>query len=258
MTQLYQSIIVPLDGSAVAERALPIAIALAERFGAVVRLPVSWARTRALHRRSTTSITLPVPWVRMPMRFRRSWWMSLQRGYEKPSPMPRMRFSACRSHGRSGLGSGVLGSVAESVLRTSLDPVLLVGPHARLEGDLHWETLLATFDGSSRSEAVLPLAADWAEALGMRLILANAIDPQTEKQMGGFDVLDTNYVKGLMPRIQRPVCRIGLRRLTREGCRQGHRAIRGGCVRFRDRNDDSWPFRTGPPRRGEHHDDGRA
>jgi nucleotide-binding universal stress UspA family protein len=201
---LYESIIVPLDGSTAAERALPIAIALAERCRAVVRLLRIVGENESIApaidylddaARSLGSHIHALPPVVMD---------DAAEGICETVAYASHPLVCMSSHGRGGLGRAALGSVAESVIRQSDQPVLLVGPHVRVEGNLPWETLLGTFDGSSRSEAVLPLAADWAEALGMRLILVNAIEPETEKQMDGFDVLDTNYAKGLLPRVQRP------------------------------------------------------
>jgi nucleotide-binding universal stress UspA family protein len=74
------------------------------------------------------------------------------------------------THGRTGLGHATLGSVAEAVVRGSAGPVLLVGP--RVEpggGDLADGDLVLTVDGSEASEAAVPVAAEWARALDLRV-----------------------------------------------------------------------------------------
>jgi nucleotide-binding universal stress UspA family protein len=80
---------------------------------------------------------------------------------------------AVGTHGRTGLGRVLLGSVAETVLREAPCPVLTVGP--RLVGDPKWalkikEVLFAT-DLSEGSGAVLEHAVSLAQENRARLII---------------------------------------------------------------------------------------
>jgi nucleotide-binding universal stress UspA family protein len=77
------------------------------------------------------------------------------------------------THGRSGVGQAVLGSVAEAVVRASRRPVLLIGPS--VERGVwqfgHWfvdGNLLVPVDGSEASEAVVAVASEWAGMLHLR------------------------------------------------------------------------------------------
>jgi nucleotide-binding universal stress UspA family protein len=82
------------------------------------------------------------------------------------------------THGRGGLAQAVLGSVAEEVLRKSPAPLLLVGPDLERGA---WESpewfadghILVALDGSEVSQAILPVAAEWARLLGLRVELVH-------------------------------------------------------------------------------------
>jgi nucleotide-binding universal stress UspA family protein len=80
------------------------------------------------------------------------------------------------SRGRGGLGCLLLGSVAETVVRTAAVPVLLV------RGELSWRpgslgTIVAALDGSDLAEGILPVVARLAGALDLGLELVRAIEP---------------------------------------------------------------------------------
>ncbi|HSL57668.1 MAG TPA: universal stress protein [Acidimicrobiales bacterium] len=80
------------------------------------------------------------------------------------------------THGRGGVGRAVLGSVAEEALVDAGVPFVLVGPHHQT-GPLAGPVLLA-IDGSLRSESVVPLAAEWSRRLGAELWVVSVIDPR--------------------------------------------------------------------------------
>lgn len=75
------------------------------------------------------------------------------------------------SHGRSGLGQLLLGSVSEAVVRELGRPVLVVGPAGgRPVPD---GRIVVPLDGSDAAETIVPEAARWAVAFGSRLVLAH-------------------------------------------------------------------------------------
>ena len=79
------------------------------------------------------------------------------------------------THGRSGLGRVLIGSVAETIFREASCPVLTVGP--RLMGDPKWslkirEVLFAT-DLTPCSDAALPYATSLAQENRARLVILN-------------------------------------------------------------------------------------
>lgn len=79
------------------------------------------------------------------------------------------------THGRSGLGALVHGSVADAVVRTADRPVLLVpvrgGSHPEISGD----TILVPVDGSAAAEIALGRAAELARELAIPLTVLRAV-----------------------------------------------------------------------------------
>ena len=102
------------------------------------------------------------------------------------------------THGRSGVGKVLMGSVAERVFRQALCPVLTVGPSVSGEpssiADLH-EILFAT-DFSPESLSALPYAISLAEEHDARLYLLHVaespMDPEAE-------VLVKSRMRNLVP-----------------------------------------------------------
>lgn len=81
------------------------------------------------------------------------------------------------THGRTGLARVVLGSTADTIIRSAARPVILVGPHAA--APTSFEAILACVKTSSpESCSVVPTAVEMARTLGARLWLV-------EVQSGG-------------------------------------------------------------------------
>ena len=82
------------------------------------------------------------------------------------------------THGRSGFGRWIYGSVADQVMRRSSVPVLLVPPACRLS----WPRdrpprILVPLDGSELARDVLAPAEHLAEALGAEIVLLRVVEP---------------------------------------------------------------------------------
>lgn len=148
MTNPTAPIIVPLDGSLLAESALSLAEGLATTFGNPLRL------VRAIERPHNASVSLENPILLAKIE---EWTIEETRSYlqrkqrevvsrgvratiESSTGSPAWFIDECvqahqaglvvmASHGRSGLGRFLLGSVAQTVLRESDVPVLLVRLH---------------------------------------------------------------------------------------------------------------------------------
>lgn len=86
------------------------------------------------------------------------------------------------SHGR-GRSAGILGSVASEVVARTREPVILIGP--RVERRSPVERLVACVDGSRDSEDVLPVAAGWAGSLGAPLSIVTVAEPLPEPVSAG-------------------------------------------------------------------------
>ena len=80
------------------------------------------------------------------------------------------------THGRSGLNRFLLGSVAEKVLRGTVNPLLLVRAteEARPSGEATLKSIIVPLDGSKLAETVLPMAAGLAKKLDLEVVLFRA------------------------------------------------------------------------------------
>jgi nucleotide-binding universal stress UspA family protein len=96
---------------------------------------------------------------------------------------------ALATHGRTGLKRLLLGSVAERVIRKSRVPVLVVRPFWSYEllpvqkdaGEAHpLRTILLPLDGTSFSPSIVSPVTDMAALFGSRLVLLHVVDPKED------------------------------------------------------------------------------
>jgi nucleotide-binding universal stress UspA family protein len=181
---MLKTILVPLDGSALAEEALPYACTLS--IPTAARLILMRA-SYALHQEQLIKVAEDylAPHV-LNLR---------QRGFQTESTVfdgdaaqgiveEARRNDAdlvvMVTHGRTGPGHWILGSVAEAVLASCSVPVLLVRAWQQPKTALLLEDqprLLVPLDGSAFAEGALQTAAALAEDLGAELILTRVDRP---------------------------------------------------------------------------------
>jgi nucleotide-binding universal stress UspA family protein len=102
------------------------------------------------------------------------------------------------THGR-GRSELFTGSVANSILREITSPVMLVGPHCdpsrfRVDG-----RIIVSADGSSTSEAILPVATAWAIVTHSAVEVVSVVEPEVAR-IGGQshgDIAESAYVHRL-------------------------------------------------------------
>jgi nucleotide-binding universal stress UspA family protein len=97
------------------------------------------------------------------------------------------------THGRSGLDRWLLGSVAEKVLRGASAQVLLVRATEKVQpgGDKHFNGVIVPLDGSALAEQVLPYVADLAIHLNLSVRLFRAYEvPYVIYEAGGSSGVD--------------------------------------------------------------------
>ncbi|HEX7233106.1 MAG TPA: universal stress protein [Candidatus Binatia bacterium] len=103
---------------------------------------------------------------------------------------------AMATHGYSGLNRWLLGSVAEKVLRGSVNPVLLV---RATEKPISWDmpvlkSLLVPLDGSEMAETVLPIAGALAKSFDMEVTLLRVYGVPYGAYAAGDGFCDTTQV----------------------------------------------------------------
>jgi len=201
----YRSIVVPLDGSALGEQAIPLAVAIAERAGARLRLVL--VSIPALPPTTMPPLTAEVRKLYVSLeaearRSERAYLASIadQLGKQSASlaissrtlrgPVAHALLEYIRqsrsdlvvmtSRGHGGLRRLWLGSVADAVIRGSSAPVLLVRPeeHAPPRPVLeNLSQILVSLDGSALSETILEPAKGLAALAGAELMLVEVIQP---------------------------------------------------------------------------------
>jgi nucleotide-binding universal stress UspA family protein len=203
-----RTILVPLDGSSMAERAVPLAIELAQRARSKIRLvlvhqsliaPV-YPGTERLY----TSIELSVR--KSEREYLRRWADRIRESSNRPvtavtltgSIAPALEEYArdnsvdlvvMATHGRGPLRRAWLGSVADHMVRSSEIPVLLVRSAEAQPAETPTAQLgniLVPLDGSPLAEAVLEPAMALARAWDVELGLVQVIEPlvfPTDSQM---------------------------------------------------------------------------
>lgn len=87
------------------------------------------------------------------------------------------------SHGRGAIGRFVSGSVADRVVRHAPVPVMIVGPEGDLAAGATVKRVVAPVDDSELSRAALPVAAELAQRCGAPVEVIHVVVPATELTM---------------------------------------------------------------------------
>jgi nucleotide-binding universal stress UspA family protein len=197
-------ILVPLDGSSAAERAMPVAAAIARATNSTLRI---------FHAMELE----PAPTVAEFDRAR-DLFVSYARGVTSRSCVPAMQHQpevdirigsptstilegalessmvVIASHGRGGFSAAMIGSVADKVVRGAQVPVLVV-PALRYAAPLEGAPILIAVDGSEASELALIRGRRLAAALHspVTLVRAFSVPPPVGAEFAYYpmDLLDT-------------------------------------------------------------------
>jgi nucleotide-binding universal stress UspA family protein len=171
---VVEAILVPLDGSEFAERALPVASRLAGQLDAEVHLFSAVEKEDDIPGReadlSRAAGRLEGVTVREEVV------VDLDPAGAIHEALKRIGNAvACMSsHGRAR-SAAILGSVANEVLARGHDPLVLVGP---LFEDRPGRTgVFACVDDTPASASLLPVARNWANMLGERLLVVTVAEP---------------------------------------------------------------------------------
>jgi nucleotide-binding universal stress UspA family protein len=194
----FTHLLVPLDGSVLAESALPIARLIASSQGAELTLMMvllpddqpGWTRGPATYlQQAARPIRAAGVVVNTTLRVGAPSEAILTLSRECSADLVVMA-----THGRSGVTRVIFGSVAGSVLRSSAVPILLVHPNQRQTERLR--TILVAVDGTPGGTMALAAAVPLARARAAKLVLVRATVPlpvwlyePTSDQISGPDPL---------------------------------------------------------------------
>jgi nucleotide-binding universal stress UspA family protein len=169
-----KTLLVPLDGTPCSDRALPVAEQLAERLDAdTVVITADLNDDGAVPEPQLRDVR-PVPGHSVRVEVVRS--LTVPDAVRAVADDANDPVICMATHARSMLGHALFGSVAEEIVRGLAVPAVLVGPASdttlRASGPL-----LVCHDGSMASDAIVPVARDWAHALGTNIVLAHVFHP---------------------------------------------------------------------------------
>jgi nucleotide-binding universal stress UspA family protein len=195
---MFKHILLPLDGSSLAERVLPHAIAMSKAFNSQVTL------LRVIHKGSeedTNNIVNPMAW-QMRKSEAEAYLYSVQNRLEDVEVDSKIRIMEgnpaqqiiefarneavdliiLSSHGSSGVSAWNINSTVQKVLLRAFMPVMIIRAYIE-EYDsllgLKYERLFLPLDGSKRAECILPLAKSISEAQDSKVFLTHIIETPT-------------------------------------------------------------------------------
>lgn len=174
--QMYDRILIPVDGSEPSTTALKAGERLAARWDADITV-------LTLLSRSDAGLGLSETFNGEAERIRRHRSVEIRSlSYSVPDDIA-AEFDAVdntlvvmstRARGRSAALSG---NVAENVLRLVRHPVVLLGPSVEVADDWPNGPLLVCTDGSDFADSISPLAASWSLELDLEVTVVGVIDP---------------------------------------------------------------------------------
>ncbi len=168
--------VVPLDGSPFAERAVPIAGALAQRVGGKLVLVSATSGGPLEPRTYLSEVAARYPDLSVETLV-----------HDDDAPVDAIlkvvgdsddRILCMTSHGRGRLRWAILGSTAEDVVRRSDRPMLLVGRHCRDDFLTPDARMLACVDGTDDGDRFAPVVLEWAAQLGLSTDAAVVVNPR--------------------------------------------------------------------------------
>jgi nucleotide-binding universal stress UspA family protein len=187
-------ILVPLDGSPLAEGAIPYAVALASGLGERIELLTVWegnerdlgdtfpAMATEIGEKADEYFSNYLEGIRARIGGGAQVATHVASGASAATILGRAdeigaRVIVLATHGRSGVGRWMYGSTAGRLLHESHIPLVAVGPGAlqRSTASVLLKHLMVPLDGSDRSEAALPIARSLASRLGARVSLVRVV-----------------------------------------------------------------------------------
>ncbi|TMB96396.1 MAG: universal stress protein [Chloroflexi bacterium] len=183
-------ILVPLDGSQLAEEILPYAIEIARRAGAEVLLltaiqpvgiwnatasAINWEQEEKSAQDYLDAVAQRLTADGLRVRTQREHGDAggaVLRAAEEADA----RMVAMTTHGRSGIGRWLFGSVADRIIQSANVPLLVIRvAEDREPRPVDFQKILVPLDGSEVASSIVPLIEDFARLFGASLVLYHAV-----------------------------------------------------------------------------------
>jgi nucleotide-binding universal stress UspA family protein len=176
----YRRVLVPLDGSELAERAIPYAKNLVKaRDSEVILFTASIASVEQLDRPMKAYLELNAKELQS-----QGIKASIAIAYGnvadeiiKFADKNKIDLIILSTHGHSGIKRWALGSVALKVLHGTCIPVLLIKSRAQKTAKVEFKKILLPLDGSSFSEASIPYVKELTKGTGVEIVLLRVSEP---------------------------------------------------------------------------------
>lgn len=170
------TVIVPLDGSELAEQALPFATAIAKGLGVPLELlrvmPAETAGEEDEARAYLDHVRDRVgDQAQVTIKTGKPAAQIIAASEAATEPLIVMT-----THGRGGIGRLVFGSVADQILRGITAPVLLIRSGTTTAAEANVQTIMVPLDGSEFSEVALPYAERLAKVFNAEVRLVSVVE----------------------------------------------------------------------------------
>ena len=221
-----ERILLPLDGSRLSEAVVPLAEALARDYEAELLLvravdlegsPDIETAAQVAAREYLTGVAASLAARGLAGVRWRVWFGEADQVIANAAVQEGATLVTMSTHGRSGLDRLRFGSIAESVVRKTPVPVVLI------RGEVTWRPgalgrILVPLDGSGRSEAVLPVVTRLAGPFDLVVDLLHAVEPppvvslaEAPAALGEDTGLRTTEAEAYLRRVAEPLEARGLR-----------------------------------------------
>jgi len=203
---MYERILVPLDGSELAEQAIPYVEWLARKFNSEVIVLTACLAGDSLERALKEYIERRAEKIQSLGIKARS---ACIEGEPAASIIDfagknEVSLIAISTHGRTGVSQWLLGSIANKVVQRSHIPVFLVrsSQPARTPADKELRKILLTLDGSHFSEAIIPYVERLAKVTDSEVALLRVIEPAKLPQLAAYADRE-KYEKDFMAKLKK-------------------------------------------------------
>jgi len=203
---MYEKILVPLDGSEVAEQAIPYVERLTQKLKSEVILitvclpgdPLERALTEYIERRAEKIQSLGVNARSLCIEGDSA--TSIIDFAEKN----KVGLIVISTHGKTGISHWPLGSIASKVVQRSNIPVFLVrsSQPGKAPADNELDKILVTLDGSQFSEAIIPHVEKLAKSMNSEVTLLRVIESAKLPQLAAYSDRE-KYEKDFMAKMER-------------------------------------------------------
>lgn len=216
---MFQRILVPLDGSKLAESVLPVVVVFAEKFGATILLlhAIEQGVRATIHGErhlanvaeaeaylSDVAARLTRPTINVTKHVHTVQQADVARCINEHAIEHQIDLVVLCAHGRGGWRDMIAGNIAQQVVSRGTTPVLFISSE-KSKPQYTCTKILLPLDGTPHHEPALPVAKDIARAFGAEIRLVNVVPTVStlSAERAGAGMLLPNAMAELLELAQR-------------------------------------------------------